>query len=294
MSSYSSTSLSGSSHYARTDSSSPYPSSPSTSPGTTPPSPLSLRPPSSPASLAPSSPRSYRSKGDRSQHPHETQRHGEASVGVDPSELIGKTLTRVRQSRVHPCLTLHFKDGASFQVRVVGYDPQFRGVPKKLESDSHILNPTSGSADVSLTVKHAAMITLQDKAFQVQAGRGRSDGARMTTGTRETRWTQKHAAFAIKFVEEAGWHCIWATLVEYDEKDAETCVFRNFADVYVDSLHVSSAVLSHVAPAQASVRASSRPRPASPPPQGSQSQKGQKSKRRAWKKKKPETPKARW
>ncbi|KAI0675321.1 hypothetical protein C8Q78DRAFT_536180 [Trametes maxima] len=294
MSSYSSTSLSGSSHYARTDSSSPYPSSPSTSPGTSPSSPYSLKPPSSPASLAPPSAPSYRSKGERSQHPHETQRRGEASVGVEPSALIGKTLTRVRQSRVHPCLTLHFSDGASFQVRVVGYDPQFRGVPKKLESDSHVLNPASGTADVSLTVKHAAMITLADKAFQVQAGRGRSDGARMATDTRETRWTQKHAAFAIKFVEEAGWHCIWATLAEYDERDAETCVFRNFADVYVDSLHASSAVPSHVASAQSSMRTSSRSRPASPAPKTSQPQKGRKSKRRTGKKKKAETPKARW
>ncbi|KAI0358460.1 hypothetical protein OH77DRAFT_1183708 [Trametes cingulata] len=295
MSSYSSTSLSSSSAYTPTDSSSSaYPSSPSTSPGTTPPSPLSIKPPSSPASLAPSSPRSYRSKTSQGQRPQQ-QPHardvparGEAGLGIDPSTLIGKTLTCVRRSRAHPSVTLHFADGASFQVRVVGYDPHFRGVPKTLESDSPVLNPLSGAVDVRLTVKHAAMITLADKAFQVQPGRGAGRDAR------ESRWTQRHAAFAIKFVEEGGWHCIWATLAEYDEKDVETCVFRNFADVYVDSLHPPSA--STATSSQARARTTSpHSRTASPgPQQGSQTPKGQKSKRRAWRKKKAEAPKARW
>ncbi|KAI0374022.1 hypothetical protein BV20DRAFT_921171, partial [Pilatotrama ljubarskyi] len=205
-------------------------------------------------------------------------------LGIDPSTLIGKTLTCVRRSRAHPSVTLHFADGASFQVRVVGYDPHFRGVPKTLESDSPVLNPLSGTVDVRLTVKHAAMITLADKAFQVQPGRGVYDsaGSGVGRGARESRWTQRHAAFAIKFVEEGGWHCIWATLAEYDEKDVETCVFRNFADVYVDSLHPPSAAAPASAQAHADA-ASPHSRTASPAPK--QAQKGQKPKRRAWRKK---------
>ncbi|KAI0630376.1 hypothetical protein C8Q77DRAFT_1039252, partial [Trametes polyzona] len=209
-------------------------------------------------------------------------------LGIDPSTLIGKTLTCVRRSRAHPTVTLHFADGASFQVRVVGYDPHFRGIPKTLESDSPVLNPISGAVDVQLTVRHAAMITLADKAFQVQGGSGGHGEKAMgrIKGARESRWTQNHAAFAIKFVEEAGWHCIWASLSEYDEVDKETCVFRNFADVYVDSLHPPSSVPANAAHGKPQNHRS-RSRNASPAPrtQGSQSQTPQKAKRKTWKKK---------
>ncbi|KAH9931106.1 uncharacterized protein BXZ73DRAFT_18481, partial [Epithele typhae] len=159
--------------------------------------------------------------------------------GVDPATLIGRTLVRVRRSRAHPCTTLHFSDGSAFQVRVVGYDPHYGGVPKVLESDSPVLNPraASGSTDVRLVVSHAAAVTLSDKAFQsTERGDDQGKGGGLGTDAREDRWTQRHAAFALKFEEERGWHCVWATMAEYDEKDSERCVFRNYADVYLDAL----------------------------------------------------------
>ncbi|KAI0775731.1 hypothetical protein BD413DRAFT_531060 [Trametes elegans] len=293
MSSYSSTSLSGSSSYGHTDASSLYPNSPLTSPGTTPPSPFTLKSPSSPVSLATPNARASRSKpprGERVQAPRDEQRLGEASIGIDLSMLTGKVLTCVRRSRAHPSLTLHFADGESYQVRVVGYDPHFRGVPKKLESDSPVLNPVSGAVDVELTVKHAAMVTLADKAFQVQSGPSPVKGQR----SRESRWTQRHAAFAVKFVEQTGWHCVWATLAEYDEKDREMCVFRNFADVYVDSLHpisASPALPSFPHLHDTHVRtASPRSGTNTPSPKTSKG----KSKRKNKNKKKADAPKARW
>ncbi|OSD06883.1 hypothetical protein PYCCODRAFT_1474291 [Trametes coccinea BRFM310] len=292
MSSYSSTSLSSSSHYAPTDSSSSlYPSSPSTSPGTSPPSPLSLKSSSS-TSLAPLRSRAYQSKPSQSERPHPREAQSYAQgPGIDPVTLVGRTLTRVRRSHAHPSLTLHFADGGAVQIRVVGYDPQFRGVPKTLESDSPVLNPMSGAADVKLTVKHAAMITLSDKAFQVERdGQGPRSGP-----ARESRWTQKHAAFAVKFVEEGGWHCIWATLAEYDEKDVETCVFRNFADVYVDSLRPTSVSPTDGPSARPHARTNSpHSHPSSPRLESPSASKAHKPKRRARKNKKAHTPQARW
>ncbi|KAI8993006.1 hypothetical protein BD414DRAFT_514071 [Trametes punicea] len=211
--------------------------------------------------------------------------------GVDLNTLVGRTLTRVRRSRTHPSLTLHFADGGAVQVRVVGYDPHFRGIPKMLESDSHILGPASGSADVKLTVKNATMITLADKAFQVHTG---AQGAR-SGAARESRWTQKHAAFAIKFVEEAGWHCIWATLAEYDEKDSNTCVFRNFADVYIDTLHPTSTSPADGASARVQARTGSPHSSAiSPVLHAPSIPKAQKQKQKNRKNKKGAIPKARW
>ncbi|KAI0743557.1 hypothetical protein C8Q80DRAFT_1068917, partial [Daedaleopsis nitida] len=172
-------------------------------------------------------------------------------IGVDPVSLIGKQLTRVRRSRTHPCITLNLSDGTAFQLLVVGYDPHYRGVPKVLESDSPILNPraASGVADLRLTISHAASITLSDKAFQVQPGSGSGKEAGTT---KEDRWTQRHAAFALKFEEEQGWHCVWATMAEYDGRDRERCVFRNYADVYLDRLQAHPAPHAH---AQAHVNA---------------------------------------
>ncbi|KAI0706810.1 hypothetical protein C8T65DRAFT_222992 [Cerioporus squamosus] len=258
MSSYSSTSLS--SYDPASSSHSELPSSPSTSPGTSPPSPLSLK-------HAPSFPPGPRHPRTRTQtHPLspppplappaqrtraltlDARPHG---IGVDPSALVGKQLTRVRRSRTHPCITLHCADGSLFQVLVVGYDPHHRGVPKVLESDSPVLNPRSAAesahADLRLTISHAASITLSDKAFQALPGpasgalkEGGLEGLAKAGKQREDRWTQRHAAFALKFEEEQGWHCVWATMAEYDERDRERCVFRNYADVYLDSLHAPS------------------------------------------------------
>ncbi|CDO77332.1 hypothetical protein BN946_scf184775.g23 [Trametes cinnabarina] len=253
-------------------------------------SPLSLSLKSgSPISLAAPSPRAYRSKASPTERPPPRQEqphmHG---PGIDLSTLVGRILTRVRRSRAHPSLTLHFADGGAVQVRVVGYDPQYRGIPKTLESDSPVLNPASGATDVKLTVKHAAMITLSDKAFQMESG-GR--GTRSGTA-RESRWTQKHAAFAVK-----GWHCIWATLAEYDEKDVGTCVFRNFADVYVDSVQPTSVSPTSRPPARSLTRVnspSSVPHSGEPTLDPAPTPKSKKPKRRARKNKKTPVPQARW
>ena len=206
-------------------------------------------------------------------------------IGVDPDSLVGKQLTRVRRSRAHPCITLQFSDGSAYQILVVGYDPHYRGIPKTLESDSPILNPrgSNGTADVRLTVSHATSITLSDKAFQIRSG-PKADASTSTKAAplpREDRWTQRHAAFALKFEEEQGWHCVWATMVEFDTTNKERCVFRNYADVYVDRLH-AAAPPPMSAPAHVTSHDPS-PAPASP---GSGHQKGgQKPKRRGGKKK---------
>ncbi|EJF65307.1 hypothetical protein DICSQDRAFT_152535 [Dichomitus squalens LYAD-421 SS1] len=206
-------------------------------------------------------------------------------IGVDPGSLVGKQLTSVRRSRAHPCITLQFSDGTSYQILVVGYDPHYRGIPKVLESDSPILNPrgSNGTADVRLTVSHATSITLSDKAFQIRSG-PKSDASTSIQAAslpREDRWTQRHAAFALKFEEEQGWHCVSAVMVEYDDRDKERCVFRNYADVYVDKLHTVAPP-----PASAPARVTSHQQFADPASPGPGHQKSdQKPKRRGGKKK---------
>jgi len=50
------------------------------------------------------------------------------SMGVDPSLLVGKVLTRLSRSLKHPTLTLDFADNTTFQILVDGYDPVHRCV----------------------------------------------------------------------------------------------------------------------------------------------------------------------
>src|ERR1700722_95200 len=57
------------------------------------------------------------------------------AVGIDPADLVGKVLTRVRRSPPHPTLTLDFSDNTTFQILVDGYDPVHRGIPKELVTD---------------------------------------------------------------------------------------------------------------------------------------------------------------
>lgn len=45
------------------------------------------------------------------------------SLGVDPSILVGKVLTRIRRSSKHPSMQLHFSDHTTYQILVDGYDP---------------------------------------------------------------------------------------------------------------------------------------------------------------------------
>lgn len=50
------------------------------------------------------------------------------SLGVDPSLLVGKVLTKISRSSKHPTLTLDFSDNTTFQILVDGYDPVHRCV----------------------------------------------------------------------------------------------------------------------------------------------------------------------
>lgn len=155
------------------------------------------------------------------------------SVGISPKSLVGKVLKRVRRSQNHPTLTLDFADNTSFQVLIDGYNPSHPGVPKSLEMDPSldpIFNPPSGHLVVDLTIADCASVTLMDKAY---------DARRELQGARDEQWDQHHIGVAFKFLEESGtgksWHCVWATLAEYDEEHG-TCVFRSFDDVYLEKL----------------------------------------------------------
>jgi len=150
------------------------------------------------------------------------------SIGVDPDQIVGKVLVHTRRSPTHPAVTLHFADNTAYQVRVDGYDPVHRGIPKELETNSVLLplfKPPAGQIDVHLTVTHARMVLLKDTAHQW------SEKA-------ESRWNVEHVAFALKFAEEPGWHCVWATMAEYDG-DFGPCTFRSFDDVYLAELRPS-------------------------------------------------------
>ncbi|EIN11849.1 hypothetical protein PUNSTDRAFT_99128 [Punctularia strigosozonata HHB-11173 SS5] len=158
-------------------------------------------------------------------------------LGIDPSELVGKVLTRVRRSPNHPNLTLDFADKTSYQIRVDGYDPVHRGVPKELEVSPSLHDILTPGDIGRLTITNCAMITMTDKAFRLDKGKQR-DGARREEF--EDRWDQNHLGIAFKFEEEnrdgvPRWHSVWATLVEHDQ-ELGTCVFRSYDDVYIDRL----------------------------------------------------------
>ncbi|KAI0266810.1 hypothetical protein BC834DRAFT_873626 [Gloeopeniophorella convolvens] len=151
------------------------------------------------------------------------------SIGVDPDDIVGKVLVRIRRSPTHPAVTLHFADNTTYQVRVDGYDPVHRGIPKELEMNSLLVplfKPPSGQVDVRLTVTHARMVKLKDTAHE-------------WSERSESRWNVEHLALALKFAEEPGWHCVWATMAEYDG-DFGPCTFRSFEDVYLAELQSSS------------------------------------------------------
>ncbi|CCM01481.1 uncharacterized protein FIBRA_03535 [Fibroporia radiculosa] len=154
-----------------------------------------------------------------------TKIHHAGGVGVDPTQLIGKVLKGVRRSPTHPNVTLYFTDNTAFQILVDGYDPRHRGVPKTIEMDSGlepIFNHTKDLREVHLTVSNAARVTLADKAFD-KGGRG-------------SKWDQTHRGIALKFKEDNQWHCVWATLAEYDDVERMNCTFRSYHDVYLDVL----------------------------------------------------------
>jgi len=64
------------------------------------------------------------------------------------------------------------------------------------------------------------------------------DTAHQWSEKAESRWNVEHLAFALKFAEEPGWHCVWATMAEYDG-DFGPCTFRSFDDVYLAELRPS-------------------------------------------------------
>lgn len=150
------------------------------------------------------------------------------SIGVDPDQIVGKVLIRIRRSLTHPAVTLHFADNTIYQVRVDGYDPVHRGIPKELEMNSVLVplfKPPGGQINVHLTVTHARFVKLKDTAHE-------------WSETIKSRWNVEHLALALKFAEEPGWHCVWATMAEYDG-DFGPCTFRSFEDVYLAELDSS-------------------------------------------------------
>ncbi|KIJ67945.1 hypothetical protein HYDPIDRAFT_107489 [Hydnomerulius pinastri MD-312] len=147
------------------------------------------------------------------------------SIGIDPSVLVGKVLTRISRSSKHPSMQLYFADDTAYQILVDGYDPIHRGLPKELEMDptlGALLNDSDGQLDVDLLIDDCALITLTDKAFESRQ--------------REQRWDQNHIGVAFKFREDQVWHCVWATLTDHEKG---SCVFRSYDDVYLDQLQRS-------------------------------------------------------
>ncbi|KAI0320915.1 hypothetical protein OF83DRAFT_466371 [Amylostereum chailletii] len=146
-------------------------------------------------------------------------------IGVDPADIVGKVITRIRPSLTHPAVTLDFDDNSTYQVRVDGYDPVYRGIPKALEMNTllrPLFQPTHGMSQVHLTVADCRLVSLKDVAHQ------RNDGG-------ESRWSVEHLALAFKFEEQPGWHCCWAIMTEYDGENGP-CTFRSFDDVYLDQM----------------------------------------------------------
>ncbi|KAH7904175.1 hypothetical protein BJ138DRAFT_1107053 [Hygrophoropsis aurantiaca] len=186
-------------------------------------------------------------------------------LGIDPAELIGKRLRRLGVSGRHPVLTLEVGGGDEagtgegevrevYQVRVDGYDPVHRGIPKALEMDPalhallHTHSPSLPHANatsclVNRTIADCALITLTDKAFSTRADKAfstltdkafstradkafsaRADKAFSTltdTQEREHTWDQNHTAFVVRFADHNGrgpWHSVWATLTEHEHE----------------------------------------------------------------------------
>ncbi|KAJ7594016.1 hypothetical protein C8J56DRAFT_1043803 [Mycena floridula] len=160
-----------------------------------------------------------------------------APLRTDPSEIIGRVLKRISRSPHHPVLTLDFTDQSTFQVLVDGYDPIHRGVPKELEMDPLLtdLFLQGPNSEMELTIVDCALITLSDKAFQRKQINDSSSPSNSIS-----EWDQRHLGVAFKFAGEsqnARWHCVWATLQEYEQG---SCVFRSYNDVYLNRLERTS------------------------------------------------------
>ena len=160
------------------------------------------------------------------------------TVGISPKEMIGRQLKRITRSATHPVITFFFNDDTSFQVRVDGYNPGYPGLPKAIETDPElesVLIDLDNHCDMVYTISQATLITLTDRAFQ--AG---------TQGRPDSEWKQVHSGFAFKLQEEGRWHCLWATLAEFDSSGR--CTFRSYDDVYVERVERSSHKLPQKSP----------------------------------------------
>jgi hypothetical protein len=119
----------------------------------------------------------------------------EADVGVPPRVIVGKVLTGVRRSHMHPNLGLHFEDGSAFQVRVNTYDPLYPGMEKEIFMD-HALEEIFGDTDcdgslrMKYTISHATFLTLKDQALYVRSSTGE-----------EFQWQKSHTVLAFRFEE---------------------------------------------------------------------------------------------
>ncbi|KAF8520470.1 hypothetical protein BU17DRAFT_14061, partial [Hysterangium stoloniferum] len=151
--------------------------------------------------------------------------------GVNPCNVVGKVLQRTVRSPRHPMITLHFSDSTVFQIHVEGYNPRpsFRGVPKELETDSSFQDLLSacgnGESCLGLAIADCRFVRLTDKAFEKKK--------------RDDKWDQSHRGLAFKFEGRAGWHCVWATIVEHDD-DSQKEIFRSYEDVYLQPLSAPS------------------------------------------------------
>ncbi|TFY74155.1 hypothetical protein EWM64_g9857 [Hericium alpestre] len=84
-------------------------------------------------------------------------------IGVDPNCIVGKVLTCVRRSPIHPSISLDFADDTTYQLRVDGYSPTYPGIPREFEMNSAmypLLHAEGGRADVRLTVSHCRFVSL--------------------------------------------------------------------------------------------------------------------------------------
>lgn len=124
---------------------------------------------------------------------------------------------------------MDFTDNTTFQVRVDGYDPVHRGVPKALETNEQFERLLNSNTPLDLVIANCALITLTDKAFQ----------RKQTADQQMHQWNQPHIGIAFKFAEtNAKWHCVWARLEDFDT-DLGQCVFRSYDDVYLDRVQRS-------------------------------------------------------
>ena len=145
-------------------------------------------------------------------------------AGIDPQQIVGKTLRRIQRGSSHPNLTLHFDDDSSYQVKIEGYRPGSGGLSKELEVDASldsVLDP-SGTTQLNNVVLDCAFIRLRDKAFE----RHDSDASR------DSQWDQSHLGLAFKLEGMPNrWYTVWATMVDRDE-DGE-CKLLSYDDVFL-------------------------------------------------------------